>query len=288
MKTMRIGMNLLLWTDSPAFIKHEELVCTLHKWGFDGVEFPVAPMSHQDISAFSSLCDSLGLGRSAILALDAETADPASSDHRLRLAALNEIKRAIDKSIAIGANVLCGPLFQGLGRFTGAAPTPAEWGWSAETLRLAGEYALEGGVSLALEPLNRFEMYMVNTMEQATQFVKNIALPNVGLLADTHHSNIEENHTAEAWSKSYESIVHVHISENHRGMPGSGHAVTQGVFELLLKRNYEGWLTIEAFGQSVVNLIPRLHLWRAYAENEERIARGGLEFIRSQILPVRE
>ncbi|MFD0672693.1 sugar phosphate isomerase/epimerase family protein [Cohnella sp. GCM10027633] len=280
---MKIGMNLLLWTDTPTFAEHEGLIRTLRDWGFDGVEFPVAPMTRSDISAFSALCDSLNLGRSAILALDASNADPASADPRLRLAALEEIRSAIDKTAALGAQVLCGPLFQGLGRFSGAAPTDDELERAADVLRQAGEYAMSCGVSLALEPLNRFEMYIVNTMAQAAAFVRRIGLPNVGLLADTHHGNIEERDVTTAWRDVRDAIKHVHISENDRGTPGGGHAVPPDLFPYLVGSGYDGWLTIEAFGQSVPGLVSRLHLWRTFGDSEETIARDGLRFLRDGV-----
>jgi len=280
---MKIGINMLLWTDAPTFAEHERLVRAHRDWGFDGVEFPVAPMTGADIAAFSSLCDGVGLGRSAILALDAGRADPASADPRLRSAALDEIRSAVDKTAALGAQVLCGPLFQGLGRFSGAAPTCAELERTAEVLRQAGEHAWACGISLALEPLNRFEMYMANTMEQAAAIVRRIGLPNVGLLADTHHGNIEERDVAAAWQEVRDLIRHVHISENDRGTPGRGHAVPPELIPQLARSGYDGWLTIEAFGLSVPGLVSRLHLWRATEDGEETIAREGLRYIRERL-----
>lgn len=280
---MKVGMNLLLWTDCPTASIHEPIVRSLQEWGYDGIEFPLGGMSRADLRYFAELCDELGLGRTTILALDATVADPASSDGKLRQSAVEIIRRSVDQTLELGANVLSGPLFQGLGRFSGNAPTAEEWERSAEVLRAAGEYAADAGVRLALEPINRFEMYLVNTLEQATRFVDLIGLPNVGLLADTHHGNIEETNTAEAWRAAGHHIFHVHLSENDRGAPGSGQAISPAIFEVLQEIGYTGWLTVEAFGQGVPGLIPRLHLWRAYAPGEEELAKQGLSFIRSQL-----
>ncbi|MCL6443759.1 MAG: sugar phosphate isomerase/epimerase [Alicyclobacillus sp.] len=280
---MKIGMNLLLWTDRPTFGEHRTLIPTLKSWGFDGVEFPIASMSSSDILNFARLCDDLGMGRTAILALDAGEADPASSDARLRQAANDEIRRTADKAKVLGADIIVGPLFQGLGRFTGQAPTRDEWNYAVETIRQAASYAATMSISLALEPLNRFEMYMVNTMSDGALFVEEVGLRNVGLLADTHHGNIEEEDVARAWEKVGNYIYHVHISENHRGIPGSGHAIPLSIFETLQKIRYAGWLTIEAFGNRVPGLISRLHLWRTLAQREEDIARLGIDFIRRNL-----
>jgi D-psicose/D-tagatose/L-ribulose 3-epimerase len=240
-------------------------------------------MGEADIKAFSTLCDELSMGRTAIHSFDAATADPASADRKLRLAALEETKRAVDKTKAIGADILVGPMFQGLGTFSGKAPTEDEWKRSVETIRFAAEYAQQAGVRIALEPINRFEMYIVNTVADGARFVELVDMPNVGLLVDTHHGNIEEDDTAEAWSQIAKHIFHVHISENHRGIPGNGQAISAGIFETLKTIGYDDWLTIEAFNQSVSGLIPRLHLWRKFAQKDEDIAIMGNQFIRSHL-----
>ena len=283
---MNIGIDLLLWTDCPTAREHSVLLEKIKAWGFDGVEFPLFTMKRDDVLKLSALSDELELGRTAIIVLDSSKADPASPDPGLRNAAVEEIKRVVDLTAELGADVLAGPLFQGLGRFSGAPPTIDEWRWAVDTIGPAGEYAAGAGVRLALEPLNRFEMYMVNTMADGARFVRDVGLSNVGLLADTHHANIEEANTAGAWAEVAEHIFHVHISENHRGIPGSGHAIPPEVFTTLHKSGYEGWLTIEAFSLNVPSLIPMVHLWRSFADNDEEIARQGLKYIQENLKTV--
>ncbi|MHC4797527.1 MAG: sugar phosphate isomerase/epimerase family protein [Planctomycetota bacterium] len=280
---MKVGMNLLLWTESPRFGEHHKIVERIKGWGFDGVEFPIASTPDEDIRLFDKQCGDLGLGRTVITALGADQADPVRGDAKLRGAAVDEICRMVDKTKLVGADTLVGPLFQGLGRMTGKPPREEEKQWSAETLRKAGEYAAINDVRLALEPLNRFEMYVVNTLGDGLKIVKQIGLPNVGLLADTHHGNIEEKDLVGAWSAVASYIFHVHMSENDRGQPGSGHAIVPGVFDVLCDCGYSGWLTIEAFGLDEPSLIPRLHLWRSFGHSGREVATGGLKFIRAGI-----
>jgi len=277
---MKLGVNLLLWTDKPNAQEHQALFTKIKNWGFDGIEIPIDPVNHKEAGALGRVLDQLGLQRTAISALDATLADPSSTDARLRKAAVEALKRNVENAKEAGIDLICGPLFQGLGKFTGATPSLDEWKYAVETIREVAEYAQAYQVKFALEAINRFEMYMVNTVADAAQFVKEIDLPNVGLLVDTHHSNIEENHTAAAWEAVAEQIIHVHISENHRGVPGTGHAIAQDVFDLLQRMPYDGWLTIEAFGQTVPGLISRLHLWRSYSQHNDDAARLGIEFIR--------
>jgi D-psicose/D-tagatose/L-ribulose 3-epimerase len=280
---MKIGMNLLLWTDQPKAGEHQRLFEQIKRWGFDGVEIPIDPVEGENLKAISQQLNDLHLERTTTTALDASIADPASRDSKLRKTAVNILKSNVEKTREIGADVLCGPIFQGLGKFTGQAVQPDEWKYAVETMQEVGEYAQTLNVRIAMEPLNRFEMYFVNTMADGARFVREVGNPSVGLLADTHHGNIEESNTASAWEQVSEHIYHVHISENNRGVPGSGQAITDDIFLVLKRINYTGWLTIEAFGQTVPGLISRLHLWRNVTEHNDDAARLGIEFIRRQI-----
>ncbi|MFD2701879.1 sugar phosphate isomerase/epimerase family protein [Paenibacillus shunpengii] len=280
---MRIGMNTLLWTENFRTEEHQGLLWKLKNWDFDGVELVADAIPAAEASSIASMLREVGLQCTTIAALDANVADPASKNPMLRRAAADTLKLAIRNTKELGAELLCGPLFQGLGRFTGRGPEPEEWNYAVETIREAGEYAQDLGIRLALEPLNRFEMYMVNTLREGMRFCREVGLPNVGLLADTHHGNIEESDVETSWQEAAEFIYHVHISENHRGVPGSGHAVPPALFRLLQEIDYDGWLTIEAFSQTVPGLIPRLHIWRAYSEHTDDAARLGIDYIRRHL-----
>ncbi len=280
---MKIGMNLLLWTDQPRADEHGELLERIKQWGFDGVEIPIDSLDKSGARELGQKLDELELGRTTISALDAAVADPSSREKNLRNAAIQLLKEALLNTKELGADLLCGPLFQGLGKFSGKAPEDDERRYVVETLREVGEFAHSLGIKIALEPLNRFEMYMANTLADGTSIVRAIDLPNVGLLADTHHGNIEEADTADAWRNAAANILHVHISENNRGVPGSGHAIPADIFRTLKDISYDGWVTIEAFGQTVPGLISRLHLWRSFSEHNDDAARKGIAFIRSQL-----
>jgi D-psicose/D-tagatose/L-ribulose 3-epimerase len=276
---IKVGINLLLWTDKPSS-HHVALLEQIRGWGFDGVEFPVLAMESRDVQILGRRCEELGLKRSCLMALSADTADPSHPDPAFRNAALVQIKQCIDKSRDIGGDILVGPFHQGLGRFTGKGPTRDELQRSAEVIRKAAEHAATVHVDLAIEPLNRFEMFLTNTVEAAGLFVNSVGVPNVGILADTHHANIEEDRVAESWRRVRSQINHVHISENNRGIPGRGHACSPEVYQMLRETGYNRWLTLEAFGTSVPGLIQHLHLWRQCFDKEEDVAVFGLKHIR--------
>ena len=144
---MKIGINLLLWTDHPT-ANDAPLIEKIKGWGFDGVEYPVIAMSDEEVRDSAKLLDNLGLGRTTLLAYGADQADPLSPDPKLRQAAVDLIKSSIDKTRNLGARVLVGPFQAGLGRFTGAGPTKDEWQRAVEVIREAAEHA----ASMHVEP----------------------------------------------------------------------------------------------------------------------------------------
>jgi D-psicose/D-tagatose/L-ribulose 3-epimerase len=277
-------MNLFLWTDSPDYEKHKPIVELIREIGFDGVEFPVETMSADSVKKFAGQCDGLGLGRTAVAVFQPSKYDPTSPDKGKREAAARVMDEWAAKAADLGCDLLSGPFFQGLGRLTGAPPTPDEWRWSLDTMREGCGRAVKRGVRVALEPLNRFEMYFVNTLADAKRFVKELDMPGVGLLGDTMHSNIEELDVAKAYFEALPELMHVHISESTRGTPGSGHGVPPELFRKLKEGGYDGYLTIEAFSGGVTpSMIPALCLWRNPEDGAEDIARKGYAFIKSHI-----
>jgi len=281
---LKVGMNLFLWTDSVCYRIHRPLLDLVKGMGFDGVEFPVETMSAKDIALFSTACDSLALGRTAVAVFNTALYNPVSPDESLRKASIRALGEWSRKAVDLGADLLAGPFFQGLGYFSGASPTEEEWKMALETLGEGCSIAAAEGIRIALEPLNRFEMYMVNTMAEAKRFVIELGLQNVGILGDTMHANIEELDVAEAFCGAMPHLFHVHISESNRGTPGSGHGVPEALLRGLKAAGYDGWLTIEAFhGGSTPSMIPALCLWRSCEDSPHEMARKGLEFIRSKI-----
>lgn len=279
---MKIGMNLLLWTDRPTR-EHLPLLRQIKEWDFDGVEFPLDDMTPEETRLFARELKRLSLGATGIIAMPADKADPISPDPALRSAAVPYMKACIEKAAVLGADVIAGPLYEGLGRFTGAGPTEEEIDRCVETYCQIMPFAQANGITLAGEPINRFETYFVNTIGQALEIVKRVGSPYFGIHADTCHGNMEELSMAQSIRNAGPYIRHVHISENTRGIPGTGCAVTKDVFKALRDIDYDGWLTIEAFDTSVPALASRLHIWREMAPCKEDIAVRGLAYIKASL-----
>lgn len=136
------------------------------------------------------------------------------------------------------------------------------------------------GVTLCIEPLNRVETYFLNTLQDASQLVRDIGANNVRIHFDTFHANIEERQPAIALRMVAMDLGHVHISENDRGVPGSGHVDWRGVLSVLQEVGYDGWLTMESFAEPDPELASAASIWRDLAPSGDELARQGLKFIK--------
>ncbi|MCG5487099.1 MAG: sugar phosphate isomerase/epimerase, partial [Sinorhizobium meliloti] len=175
---------------------------------------------------------------------------------------------------------LSGPLHSTLGQFSGTGPTAAELRRSISSQRAIGDHAAQRGVTVALEALNRFECYLVNTMDDLAAHIDAIGHPNIRAMYDTFHSNIEEADPVGAFTRNAHRIVHVHISENDRGVPGRGNIPWPETFKEIRASGYDGWLTIEAFGRALKDLAAATKVWRDFSETPEEVYRDGYRHIR--------
>ena len=272
----KIGFNVLAWS---AVISDElmPIVDRLKGIGYDGVEFLIGSPDKAAYKRLGEYTQQVGLEVSTVFVVGKEE-NPISQEAAIRAKALDRIKWAIDRAHDLNAKILCGPFHSAHAVFAHHAPEDREYGWNAEVLRAAGEYAAQADVTLALEALNRFECYLCNTTEQLTRLVKMADHPNVRAMFDTHHANIEEKKFNQAIQTIAPLLAHVHISENDRGTPGDGHIPFDEAFSALAHIHYQGWLTIEAFSRNDPDFANAIGVWREYSKPWD-IAENGLKFI---------
>jgi D-psicose/D-tagatose/L-ribulose 3-epimerase len=142
-------------------------------------------------------------------------------------------------------------------------------------LRAAGDRAERCGVTLAIEPLNRFESYFLNTAADCHELVRAVDHPNVVGALDTHHAHIEERDTAGAITASAGTLGHVQLSENHRGTPGTGQVAFARVLGALDSIDYAGWLVIEAFSRHTPAFGSLLRVWRDLDDGPDAVMAAG-------------
>jgi D-psicose/D-tagatose/L-ribulose 3-epimerase len=177
---------------------------------------------------------------------------------------------------------VAGPLYSPVG-YKPARRTDGEWTRVVDGYRELGGVLGSHEVSIAIEPLNRFETHFLNTATDGVRLCDEIAHPNVGLLFDTFHANIEEKNIAVACRASARHLKHVHISENDRGIPGTGHVPFAEVLQVLREIGYDGWLNIESFSSRIPDLSAATSIWRDLAPSPEAIAFEGIQRLKSLI-----
>ncbi len=275
-------MNLLLWTGHVTE-EHVPILRALKATGFDGVEVPIFDPS--DVAHYQWLAgvlDDIGLERTCVALIPDEEHSPISPDATSRVGAVEHLTKVINCAKALGATHIAGPWFQPLGVFSGDKPSEEELAHCADVHRQIMPLMRAAGITAALEPLNRFEAYLLNTMEQSIAYSDRLNEDGFGILYDTFHANIEERDPIAALHAIHASghLTHVHISENDRGVPGFGHAKIREAIHALHALNYDGWLTIEAFGRGLPELAAATRVWRDLAASPEEVYTEGFRYIR--------
>ena len=278
---MKFGMNLLLWTGDldDSIVPVLE---SLKQMGYDGVELPMFAPDVDKFAQWGKRLDELGLERTAVT-IRGEEDNPISPDASVRAKGVENNKRTLDCCQAAGCTHLVGPYHSALGFFSGAGPTENEWRWGVESMRKVAEHAGQVGVTLGVECLNRFETYLLNTHSDSARFAREVNHPNCKVMYDTFHSHIEEKDITEALLSCADVLAHVHISENDRSTPGAGGVRWEETFDALKAVNYDGWLTVEAFGLALPEIAAATKIWRRMFDTEEQLARDALSMMKSEV-----
>ena len=277
---MKYGMNLLHWTGSVSE-EHFPLLAKLKATGFDGVEIPVFGGEPADYKPLRAELDKNGLKCTTVTILTAET-NAVSPDAAVRKQSVEWLKKVVDINHMLGSETVCGPYHSAIGVFSGSGPTADEKKRSADVLREVAEHAKQAHLMMAIEYLNRFECYVLNTATAAVELVGMVNHPNFRTMFDTFHAHIEEKNQAAAIRKVKPVLAHVHISENDRGTPGTGQVNWDAAFGTLAEIGYDGWMVIEAFGRALPDLAAATKVWRDLFPTPEDVYVNGLAFMKKR------
>ncbi len=276
-----IGVNSWVWFSPPADDRLAEIAPRLRAWGFDLIELPIENPGDWDPARTADLLAGLGLGASICVAMGPDrdlTADAAT------VAATQDYLRAcIDAAAAVGARAVAGPLYTPVGKTwrMDAAERTATIDRLIAGLRPLADYAGERGVTLALEPLNRFETSFVNTAEQAVEIVDRVDSPALGILLDTFHMNIEEKDQAAAIRRVGDRLAHFHACGCDRGTPGADQIAWPAIAAALAETGYDGAVVIESFTPDNQSIARAAAIWRPLAPTQDTLAVEGLAFLRT-------
>jgi D-psicose/D-tagatose/L-ribulose 3-epimerase len=278
---MYFGANTFIW-QSPFTTRDISLFDHIKGLGFESVEIAVEnqdlidPMVVKHALLRTTLrglvCGVFGLDR------DLNSVDPA-----IREQAKLYLHWCIDFAQTIGSPVVIGPMYACVGKARLLPPEERklERSRSVTEIRECCDYAMSKGMKLAVEPLNRFECDMVNTVSQGLEYIQEVDRPNLGFNLDTFHMHLEEKDSAAAICLAGERLFHVHASENDRGVPGTGQVHWHAIAAALKMVHYNQAIVIESFTPAVKSIAQAVCIWREIAPSQDAIASQGLAFLHS-------
>jgi D-psicose/D-tagatose/L-ribulose 3-epimerase len=207
--------------------------------------------------------------------------NPISPEALTRRQAHEYLRRCVHTAAELGASLLGGPLFAPIGYLPDHRPTADESSWAVEAFQQLGDLLDSYSMTLSIEPVNRAETFFLRTGAEAEALCKVIDHPRVGITIDTFHANIEEKDIALAVRKIGPYLKHLHLSENDRGLLGSGHVDFPAILKAARAVDYSGYLMIEGFGFSAEELHGPGVLWAAQAVSPEAIAFEGARYLQA-------
>jgi D-psicose/D-tagatose/L-ribulose 3-epimerase len=278
---MRIGANTWIWVAPLTDAELNQLVPHVAALGFDWIELPLEIPNSFDYRQARAMIADHGLGVSMAAVISPER-DLIHTDPAVRAAGMDYARHAIAAAAQVGAGNLVGPLYSSVGRTWLATPDERarDLDILEEQLRALALLAADEGVTLCLEPLNRFETSFVNLTSQALEIVDRVDHNACQLMLDTFHMNIEERSLGDAIRSAASHLRHLHASENDRGTPGEGHVPWTEIAAALHEIDYRGPVVIETFTDKVTSIARAAAVWRPLAPSSDHLARQGLAFLR--------
>ncbi|MBA3642906.1 MAG: sugar phosphate isomerase/epimerase [Chloroflexia bacterium] len=275
-----IGVNTWVWVSPPTDDALAEIAPRLHAWGFDLIEIPLESPSDWDPARTAALLAENGLSASICLAMG--PGRDLIADKATVATTQDYVRECVDRVGILGGRVVAGPLYTPVGDTRGMSRSEraAAVDRLVAGLRPLVDYAGEREVTLAIEPINRFETSFLNTAEQALEVVARVDSPALGILLDTFHMNIEEKDQTAAIRLVGSRLAHLHACGSDRGSPGADHLAWPEIAVALTEVDYQGALVIESFTPQNQSIARAAAIWRPLAESQDALATDGLAFLR--------
>ncbi len=277
-----IGVNTWVWTSPLTDANAPDLLRHVAELGFDAVELPLENPGDLDPGATAALLQETGLTPYVVGAMGPGRDLVATSPEAVATTQ-GYLRACVDLAAAVGAPAVCGPFYAQTGRVwrlddADRAAAYDEW---RTNLAPVVSYAGERGVRIGIEPLNRYETSLVNTVDQALTALAPLLGPTLGLALDSYHLNIEERSSADAVRRAGEHLVHLQVCGNDRGAPGGDQTDWPALVAALDDVGYAGPLVIESFTPDNATIAVAASIWRPLAASPDDLARDGLAFLRS-------
>jgi D-psicose/D-tagatose/L-ribulose 3-epimerase len=275
-----IGVNTWVWTSPLTDAGVADLLRRIAGMGFDAVELPLENAGDLDVAVVAEVLAETGLTPCVVGAM-APGRDLVDADC---VAATQDYLRAcIDFAAGVGARSVCGPFYAATGRVWRMDADQRQAAYDDLRTHLAPvvDHAVAQGVRLGVEPLNRYETSLVNTVDQALTALGPLLGEGLGLALDSYHLNIEERSSADAIRAAGPHLAHVQVCGSDRGAPGGDQTDWPAFVAALDEVGYDGPLVIESFTADNASIATAASIWRPLAPTQDELARDGLSFLRS-------
>jgi sugar phosphate isomerase/epimerase len=218
-------------------------IARLAKYGYEGVELVGEP-DEREASEIVALLKKHGVVASSIISIFTPERDIVSTDESIRRNSIDYLKGNVDYAATLGANVVTFTPTACM-KISAETDLAQEWAWAVEAARTIAEYAADKDITIAVEPWNRYETYLINHVQKAAEFIDEVGASNIGVMADTFHMSIEETDIADAIRKLGHRLVHVHLADSNRAAPGFGHTDFTPIVKAIADVGYDGWISYE-------------------------------------------
>ncbi len=278
---LKYGVSTWLW-QSPFTTQSISLFPKIKEMGFDVVEIPVEDPELIDAKIVKEALLAHNL-LPTVCGVFGPTKDLTHEEPAVHRTCLHYVEKCFELCNQWEVDFVAGPMYSAVGkaRMVSTEQRKIEWERAVTNLRKACDMAAIHGLSIALEPLNRFESDMVNTAEDVMRLVNDINHSSAKVLLDGFHMTIEEKNIREAIRTVGSKLIHVQVSENHRGIPGTGLTPWNDMKQGLLDIGYQGAMVIESFTPEIKELAGAVCIWKNLAENQDQFASEGIAFLKN-------
>ncbi len=276
---IQFGVSTFVWT-SPFSTADFDLLPKVADMGYDIIEVAVEDSTLIDWQRLKKLARDTGL-TITISGAFGPNRDLSSDDAAIRKNGVDYIVDCLHIAQDMNSPIFTGPVYSAVGktRIVSAERKQQERDWCIENMREVGKIAQQCGVLVGVEPLNRFETDMINTVEQALSLVREAGHPSLKISLDTFHNNIEEKNIATSIRAIGKDLLcHVQGNESDRGTPGTGNVDWPGIKAALTDIGYNGAVVIETFGAPSEEMAKAASIWRPLANSPDELASEGLAF----------
>lgn len=277
----KLGVNTWVWTSPLTDAGLARLAPRIRGWGFDVIELPVENPGDWSPGRAARLLADLGLAATVTLVMG-EGRELVATDAATVAATRDYLRRVVDAAAEVGSPVIAGPAYASVGRTWRMSGTERTRCYAelAEALDPVAAHARAAGVTVAVEPLNRYETSLLNTVDQALAALEGLDPASCGLALDIYHMNIEETDIPAAIRRGAGRIAHVQVCGNDRGAPGADHLDWPAILAALDASGYVGPLVIESFTGENATIATAASIWRPLAPSQDALATSGLAFLR--------